>query len=263
MIRGSIEPAGPEPPKGVRLRGLLDRNRRLYVRFTRFLGERFTGSIVPELCGELRRAFRLSLDDESLIRCSLEELLPPGQPLTKQTIKGVLLKFDWCAPLYFPEGRYIPRWTGDPPVWAAVKIEDLTNVRIRNKMFAELRIHSLAGATAGETHDVVLPIKYVRWLVKEMGFPRYEKAHERDVVGMVCWARLETTRYGRVSVGVVKPTGGQLDANRKLAKARLNKNCARRTVCCVTCPLGMDRCPLATRRSTLDKEKEDGESSSS
>ena len=263
MVRGIIKEASEHPPKGVGVKKLLQAVVSDYVRFTRFLGEVFDSAEADALCDELRVITGLKVDSLPLIRRSLEDALRSGQVLTKDVLKHLIMKLRQNKG-YLEAGATIPRWTGTPPVWSVVKIEDLKVIRLRDLPFAKLEVHALTGVLAGETHWLVLPIKYVRWLAKEIGYPRYEKAHERELVGMVTWARLEMTRFGRTTIAKVSPTSGQSNHNRELANARLNKNCSNRQMSCYRCPLGLDSCDLATRRLIEDKDEyEDSTSSGS
>jgi hypothetical protein len=255
MIKGTIQPADLEPPKGIQVKRLLQKMRKMYVHFTDFLGEEFKGPVVPNLCDELRSRLGLSHADLPALRASLEELIEPKQLLGEKVLKHIILKFMQNKE-YIMQNQTIPKWTGYPPVWSMIKIEDEQIIHIKEIPFARLDIHCLTGIVAGERHQILLPIKYVRWVAKEMGFPKYEKAHERDVVGMVSFIRLELTKNGRMSFGKVSPTSGHLEHNRGLARARLNKDCAFKTLSCVYCGLGMDKCPLATRRKTKETQHE-------
>jgi hypothetical protein len=255
MIRGTIQPAEPDPPKGVQVKRILGKMRKMYVHFTDFLGEDFTGPVVPNLCDELRSRLGLSHEDLPALRCSLEEMLEPNQVLSQRVLKHMILNLMQNKDYLF-QNQTIPKWAGYPPVWSLVKVEDQTLMHIKDIPFVRLDTHCLTGILAGEEHQVVLPIKYVRWVAKEMGFPKYEKAHERDIVGMVSFIRMELTKHGRISFGKVCPTSGHLEHNRALAKARLNKTCKYKTMTCVACPLGLDRCALACRQHTKELNHE-------
>jgi len=260
MKCGDITPAGDDPPKGVPLKNLLKKVQKMYVHFSDFLGENFKGTVVPALCDEIRARLDLTFNDLPALRCSLEAMLEPQQVLTKSVLKMILLKM-LQNKHYFLQNETIPRWAGQPPVWTVIKVENADYLTIKEISFLKVEAHALTGNLAGEMHHVVLPIRYVRWLVKEMGYPRYERAHEKEIVGMVSWVRMETTNHGRTTFGKAKPSSSQEAYNRKLARARIEKDCPYKTMSCYNCPFGLERCGLATRQKTKEDSHEFNSSS--
>ena len=254
--------ASKDPPQGIPLKRILKTVAKDYIKFLPYLGEEFAAEIIPRLCEELRLMLHLPHEVLPAIKCSLEAFIDYKQPLTKTTLKGIILKFQQNKE-YLERGEVIPRWGGQDPVWTIMKVEDASTIKLKEVPFVRLEAHTLTGIVAGETHYIVLPIKYVRWLIKEMGYPKYEKAHEKEIVGMLSMIKLEVTKYGRTTIAKVKTSSNHATHNRELAKARINKQCLFRKIPCCRCDYGRDKCVLACRKVTKEVQYGESESSSS
>jgi hypothetical protein len=259
VIRGSIQPAAAEPPKRLPLKRWLKEAARMLVYFVEFYDQPFDGQVALDLCEAVRMRFGLSAKSIDTIRCSILDMLGVTLVMDKVFIKTLILKM-LQNKHYLEAGETIPKWVGSPEVWTVMKVDDVDFVTMGTKTCTQLHINTLTGVVAGEHHNIVLPTKYVKYIMKEMGYPRYDKPHPREIMGMMAFVKLGTSHHGRTSITKVKPTSSQTIYNRKKAKARINKNCTFKTTSCCNCLYGLDRCSLACRQRTIVKHEESSSS---
>jgi len=265
MHVGTIQPAGADPPAGLSIKAQLRKVVKAYPLLVNFLGARYEGETALFFCRKLRTALKLGPVDQMAVDLSVSAILTDKLELDKDSIRRVMFRVLVNAE-YLQRGEVIPVWPGSPPVWTVIRAIGVDYEAIKERKYVRLTIKALANIVAGDTFSMLLPVKYVRWLAKEMGYPAYERAHEREIMGMASHAVLALNKHGGPTLSRVRPSSSQADANRKLARARLEKDCKHKTRQCWACPMGVDQCRLACRRWTeLKQETPDdrGESSSS
>lgn len=256
MVIGKIQPAGEDPPAGIQLKRAFEQVRRAYVHLVPFLDESYEGEQALNLCRELRRRLRLGKVEMEVLDCTVSMILGTVRRLDKVALRLILNRIVMNAD-YLARGEVIPRWVGVPPIWTVLKIYDVGQERIKDRPYTSLYVRTMTNVVAGNRYRMLVPGRYARWAAKEMGYPRYEKAHERELMGMVSNVVLGVNVHGHTTISRIKPSSSQEDHNRSLARARLEKDCKFRTRSCCTCPYGLDRCGLACRRKTLIKETPD------
>ena len=254
MRQGGIPPAGESPPKGFSLGRYLARRRERMARFHQFTGATVEEAAAAGMLTALRLEFEIPAAAESVLLRSIEERAGPGR-LTYKGLLALLGNLEHNRG-YILNGETVPRWSGKPDIWTVAGFTEVTEVRIKDRPFAVLHLACHHGVAAGDEYRIMTTVKYARWLAKEIGYPRYERAHERDLGGMAAWVKLTVTRHGRTALAAAEATELQQERNRRLARARMAKRCALRTVACHMCRLGRDKCPLACRPESLEQHKD-------
>jgi hypothetical protein len=148
------------------------------------------------------------------------------------------------------EKRPIPVWTnaGDP-VWVPVFVIDTgpeSTSKKGHKMLG-MKILILAGPPAGSLIHYNLPVGYIRYFLKEIGMPVYDRIHESEVYHTTFTAYIcNDADRGRTVITRYNAGSAQRTHNRDLHKARQECNLIKR-VECYRCPRGYDECAYAVR----------------
>lgn len=187
---------------------------------------------------------------EDLVRMSLTTL--PQLQFDAASLRRLALKF-LQNKSYLKKGKLLPVWDNQDPVWTVLSVRDIRKPSHKTtKPSREVEVIGLTGPLAGDVWVFTYPVSYLRWLAKEIGFPKYEKAHERDLFRMRAFGLMGAQSKSHPSVTVMKfvATSTLKKQNRRLAVTRLEKNCQQKTYSCATCFKGIDQCLLACRKHT-------------
>jgi hypothetical protein len=188
LRRGEIPQPSSDHPTGFSLTAQRRKVAVAYLRLTDLLGVKLDGVAAVELADQLCSVVKLEgLEARHALEFSMQHL--HGLVLDEGTLHGFL---SWVMENrdYLARGEGIPLWTGEPPVWACLRVIDGVVEKIRDVQILRLVLKSYSGVTAGNYIELRVSPKYTRWLVKEMGYPKYGRAHELEIVGSVFWGLL-------------------------------------------------------------------------
>jgi hypothetical protein len=180
-----------------------------------------------------------------------------GAVLDRKTLIRICMYFN-ANRHYILAGETIPRWGGSPPQWMVVAVADWKYIRIKDRLVMNLRCPVLTGVMAGRDLLLDLPPGYVRWLLKEIGCPKYSKISEKEISGMTMQVRAGVTGSNHVGALKVEASSGMKQSNRELHRARREDHCTQYSHACYDCRKGRDECPLACRSRTIITGEEDG-----
>ena len=233
------------PPKGLRLKAMVSSAKRFAKDNLGLEGSCVASGGLRVLAGKAVKWMGLPKTMGAIVEASLESVVPPMEEWDIHHIAKFAIRL-LANRGYLDRGEVIPPWDRSP-VWTALFFSGVKDVDMADgRKIVKVYMTALTGLPAGTELETVVSWKAASWIAKELGFPRFEKAHRRDLVGMVGFTLVD----GSASVRIEKiaPSSSQKTANRKLAKARLEKDCPRVKISCVECPEIISRCPLATRR---------------
>ena len=250
MFIGDLIPDNsPEPPKGVRVGILVKSAVRHAAALESLTGRKITDpAVFEQLVKKLAKIFRADL---SAVRISLEIFLGGQQELSSKMLVRIMLKF-LQNQHYLRQNLAIPNWEAKAPAWSVLSVRDIDEFHTADKRrLCKLQVACLTGICAGDYMEFVFAPGYLKWMAKEVGFPAYEPVHERDIFRMKFWAKLGTGKDGcSRAITKLAASSSQKTKNRRLAKARLEKQCKFVQVSCPACLMGLDRCELACRNKT-------------
>lgn len=210
----------------------------------------------------LVRAFRARLpgSDLAAVRRSLLQLT--GQPITRARLEETAWRLAGNVPL-LRAGVPVSPWSRQPhPEWVPLQIVDsrlwVTKRGRRGGMF-QFRV--MAGTPCPLLIDKFWTREFCGLASRRMGFTKlrgkYPFQHIAQLVGMRLVVRLspERSREQPDFDELAEAKGAILSHNRRLLKARspLHRRCPHdypTSQACHLCPMGMDRCDLATHRAT-------------
>lgn len=145
----------------------------------------------------------------------------------------------------------IPHWQPDKTtVWVPVHVVDVERVDIKEgKPLIRLHVLILSGRPAGSLIIQQMPVKYVRFFLKEIGVPKYDDVSELEVFNTMFTVLIDKT--DSKSTAMVK---FHVNSAQKKHNSTLHRN---RSDCpnnmpwfCDRCPYGLDKCQYAIKRKT-------------
>lgn len=146
-------------------------------------------------------------------------------------------------------------WSGQEPAWLLSEIKDTGTAVIKDIEFAKLRLFFWTGPLAGACVDYNLPPSRAIWLLREIGYPRFERTYFNELMGSFVMLKMSSNGKGGLVIEDCRAPSALMDRNKKLYKARLGKNCRAFVGPCSLCPLGVDKCPTACRAKTTVNQK--------
>jgi len=104
----------------------------------------------------------------------------------------------------------------------------------------------LAGPPAGCVLVQVVPVKFIKYFLREIGLPKYGGIHPSEVFGCLFTTRLEADSRRQTAMKQFGASSAQKKHNRDLHKKRW-KCAGAKPVFCDKCPFGTDSCLMAVR----------------
>ena len=118
------------------------------------------------------------------------------------------------------QGKKVPTWHGDEPVWTCAKVIGCKQERVNNINIVNTQVLALSNFIAGNIYRFRLTVRYVIWLLIEIGCPRFEPLMPEDLDEMVMYTRLGLNSHDHFYVLQVRASGTQKKNNRKLYRER-------------------------------------------
>lgn len=218
-----------------------------------FKGLVFEGRVAVSLCRALLDAAGLDEDKAPALEVSMTDR--HGVTLDRRELMRICLFFN-ANSSYIEQNQIIPRWTGSPPQWVVATVSDYTFIKLKDRLIMSLRCPVLTGLMAGTDLILDFPPEYVRWLIKEIGCPKYDNISEKEISGMLLLVKAGITLSGKIGALIIRASPGIKKANRELHKARILEHCSKYRHACCNCLVGRDECPMACRTETITKEIE-------
>lgn len=146
------------------------------------------------------------------------------------------------------KGRMIPLWKGSDLKWAAVAVLD-SSISIKRPMSRVLRMFVHEGEAAGLELRQTLNDKFLQYMLRSVGYPRYKRFGSEEVMGLWLTCLLGVIQ-GRPAMTAFCASSSQLERNRNLYKLRhgacpKNKSCE-----CFQCASGKSDCPAAVHSAS-------------
>ena len=242
--RGVIPDPSKEPPAGVSIKTSLKAANKVFIEVAHLIGRKLAGEdailVARDLCAAIGMA---GSDAPRLLELSLGHLA--GEELSETSLYGLIL---WVMHnrRYLKAGEGIPVWDGRPPIWAAIRVVDGVPEVLRDIPVLRLMLRSYTGVIAGQYLEIRLSPRYIRWLLKEIGYPRYSFVHEAEIVGSMFWALIGIGTSGRPRILAVVVSSSMKSSNKTLFRERINKSCSQ-PIPCHRCQKTTAECGLACR----------------
>lgn len=256
---GSFEPAGPKPPKIPNIAALEKTVNTLESRMSLFGGAKYDGTEARTICLAWCRELRVSVVDWPLVDASLQHL--QGKRITGGILRASAARLVHNKHMLL-EGKAIPQWTGQPPVWALVEVSRVEKTEVWSQTrqnvvpLVRVSLRAFTGPLAGGIVTVLQTPSYAKVALKELGVAKYTKAVDPlELFQMRTWAMLETAEKGGIAAKLVA-SSSQREFNRRLYKARYYErpDWCRRQVACHACPETTEKCDRACRPARSSAE---------
>jgi hypothetical protein len=238
-----------EEPPPLRLAALKKRVGTMVEGVIDCLDEVATGATLFRLVSQLCDLLKYPQIKSKTVLMSLQEY--QGLLLTKQILWRICFKINGNRE-HILNDKCIPEWEAGPiPVWVPIHIIDTKYVDAGNKPRALLRISALVmdGPPAGAIIIQSMPVKYVRWFLKEIGLPKFDQVSECEVFNTMFSTYLGKTPEGRTAMLKFHVNSTQKKHNSSLHRGR--DNCPHDMPWfCDRCPKGLDACHLATKKES-------------
>jgi hypothetical protein len=147
-------------------------------------------------------------------------------------------------------GKPVRPWNGVEPVWAPVEVADVYRHATNPKMY-HLKLLSMAGPSAGCVVPQIVSDGFLRFMLREVGFPRYGKFDCLEAMRVVFVCAMEVVK-GRLMATTFKAPAPFKRHNRMLHAVRHGGCPRKRNTECAKCPAGLDICHGAVRIRTVE-----------
>jgi len=252
-------PSSSPVPKGFSLSSEARKVARTFSLLREFTGLPYLAGDAARFNDAVQRHMHV-FPGQAVMAASLEPILE-GQTLTEDTIKGAIMRIRQNMAC-LQAGNPIPVWRCEGSIWAWCRVTDMRqftagkDAKGNGKPYYEIRLRAYTGITAGEYHTIMLPPRYLKWLMVELGYPRFGPAPQPlGFFNMRLNACLGCNSRGRVILQECEAGPAQRSWNSRLAAARLDhRRCSTPNTPCGICRRGLTECQLACRRETLIPE---------
>lgn len=211
---------------------------------------------LPAIYAATRQVLQKRCPNKAIIEASLHDRLL-GEIIDPAYIFKLAVLLAGNVEIYFNNNEAIPPWDrGQIPFWAPIEIVSVE--KLERSAGRALKALSCAGPSSGETLTHGVSDRYLQFMLRQVGYPRFKKFYSVEILNMWFTAYFGLKR-GRLAMVQFTRSSGQEKHNRELYKTRHGGCPIGRRIDCAVCPKGCDECHAAVRNKTLRRPDETGD----
>lgn len=246
---GSDQPEEETPPR-ISVPKITKATGKLVEKLFGHIGHELKGNRWFEFVDDICRAIDYPLFKRKAVIDSFQEYM--GLILTKQLLWRICFRLRANKDI-LEEDKSIPMWQpGKQTIWVPVHVVDAERVDLKKGVHL-MRIYVLIldGRPAGTLITQQLPAGYVRYFLKQVGFPKFADVSEWEVFNTMFMAQIGKTDAKNTAMLKFHANSMQKKHNSRLHKNR--NECPRNMMWfCDRCPLGLDQCEYAVRKHSWE-----------
>ena len=217
---------------------------------SKYLNDVLAGEVLYRLIDDVCLLIDYPVEKNKTVLNSLQEFL--GNKLTARVLWRICFKIN-ANKDYILRDIALPEWEADSTkaIWAPMHIINVERPQLIHSEKQLLRIYALImdSPAAGVVMTQQLPVKYIRWFLKEIGYPRYDPVSEWEAYNSWFTAQLGRTAQQKTAMIKFCANSAQKKHNRELHKHR--EDCPKQMPWfCDRCPYGIDKCLFAVKRES-------------
>lgn len=239
------DPEQPDPPR-ISVSKIQKSAGKLVEALAGHIGNTLKGTLWFDFIEDVCRVLEYPLDRKKTVLDSLQEY--QGVDLNQRMLWRICFRLDANKDIIYDD-MPIPVWRPEKDaVWVPVHVVDAEKVEMKEgKPLMRIHVLILAGRPAGSLIIQQMPIKYVRYFLKQVGLPKYDDVSEWEVFNTMFTALIAKTNAKSTAMTKFHVNSAQSKHNKELHKNR--KDCPKHMPWfCDRCPLGMDKCRFAVKR---------------